>query len=559
MRRTLLIATAGLVACSSRSEKPPPAAALTAIDPPAAAGAMAPNLHASSDGVLATWLEPAGDSAHRLRFARWSGAAWSAPVTIVEDARIVANWADVPSVARGADGALVAHWAQTSGDGPYAYDAVVARSTDGGATWKPLGPLHDDGTPTEHGFVSLVADAGGVRALWLDGRATGDGGAMTLRSAVVGDTIGDGTVVDAMVCDCCGTAATSTGAGPIVVYRDRTEGELRDIGAARLTTAGWSAVRVHADGWQIAGCPVNGPAVAARGMDTAVAWYTYAGSAHRVRVAFSRDGGASFGVPIDVDAPRGTRAPAGRVSVVLDDDGHAIVGWLASDREDGSILLRRVARDGRLGAELRIGDTGAGRDAGFPRLARDGDGVVAIWTEPGVRSKLRAVRVPLGSLPGGDVTVAGRDGEPREAIAPVGSAAPALELSALDGTPASLGELRGKVVLVNLWALWCEPCRHELPVLADLHEREAARGLAVVAINVDRKRPRDDIAGFVARQKLPFTIWLDPDDRASAALGAATYPVNLLVGRDGTIVWRRDGAIRRDDPELRAALDAALR
>ena len=77
----------------------------------------------------------------------------------------------------------------------YAYDAVVARSTDGGATWKRLGTLHRDGTQTEHGFVSFAPDAGGVRAIWLDGRASAahEDGATALRTFGL-----DGTVIVAL-------------------------------------------------------------------------------------------------------------------------------------------------------------------------------------------------------------------------------------------------------------------------------------------------------------------------------------------------------------------------
>ncbi len=559
-----------LAACKSRSEPPPPSGEATTttpprpaprqIDPPASAGALAPNLRATDDAVLATWLEPSGDGAHRLRFARWRSGGWSAPVTIVEDKRIVANWADVPSVAQGGDGALVAHWAEASGGEAYAYDAVIARSTDGGASWKRIGALHDDGTATEHGFVSLLGEATAVRAFWLDGRATGaEGGAMTLRTATVAEGVAAGEVIDDRVCDCCGTAAVATEDGPLVAYRDRSADEIRDIAAARRAAAGWtSPATVHRDGWQIAGCPVNGPALAARDRRVAIAWYTYAESTHRVRAAFSDDGGGSFAPAIDVDAPQGGRSPLGRVSIALLDDGSAVVGWLASDREDAAVLLRRVGRDGTLGAELQVGANLAGRDAGFPRLARSGDGVIVAWTEPGATLRLRAAEVPLAALPLTGAVTDGDDGASEPIIA-VGSPAPPIEAATLDGARASVAELRGKVVLVNLWATWCEPCRHELPVLATLHERDTARGLVIVAINIDRKRTRDEVAQYVARRKLPFAVWLDPDDRVSPALGATTYPVNVLIDRDGNVVWRRAGAIRADDLELRAALDAALR
>lgn len=556
-----------LAACKSRSDPPPPppeptttATSLPArsIDPPAEPGALAPNLRAGRDGVLATWLEPAGEGSHRLRFASWANGAWSAPVTIVEDARIVANWADVPSVAQAGDGALVAHWAEASGGEAYAYDAVVARSTDGGTTWKRIGALHDDGTPTEHGFVSLLGEPDRVRAFWLDGRATATGGAMTLRTATVAETIDAGEVVDDRVCDCCSTAAVSTADGPLVAFRDRSDDEIRDIAASRLDAGRWSApAAIHRDGWQIAGCPVNGPALAARDRRVAIAWYSYAESTHRVRAAFSDDGGASFGPPIEIDAPRAGRAPLGRVSIALAENGTAIVGWLASAREDAAVLVRRVARDGTVGAEVQVGANLAGRDAGFPRIALAGDALVVAWTEPGAASRLRAMEVPLAAIPlaaaGGEIEASA------EALIAAGSPAPPNEAVTLAGAPASIAALRGQVVLVNLWAIWCEPCRHELPVLAALHERDAARGLTVVAINIDRKRTPDEIADYVARRKLPFAVWLDPDDRAAAALGASTFPFNVLIGRDGKVAWSRAGAIRADDPELRAALDAALR
>ncbi len=571
MQRLAIVALVLLVAaCSNKADPPPaisapvaaPATAVdtyvaASIDPPAAPGALAPQLGETVDGVVATWLEPTATDEHRLRFARWQRGAWSAPVTIVAGPKIVANWADVPAVAQSGDGTLVAHWAERSGAEPYAYDAVVARSVDGGATWTRLGPLHDDRTETEHGFVSLVGERDGVRAFWLDGRETAHQGAMSLRTARVGAAITAGEVVDDRVCDCCSTAAAIASTGAVVAYRDRTADEVRDIRAARRDGERWmSASTVHADGWNVPGCPVNGPAMAARERRVVVAWYTYAESTHRVKLAFSDDAGVTFGAPVEIDGPRGPRAPLGRVGVALDDDGSAIVSWVASEREDAAVLLRRVTAAGAAGGELRIGRTIAGRDGGFPRLARDGDGLVVMWNDGPAAPRLRAVRVPLTALPG---VVPGAP--PAAAVRPLittGVAAPRLELRTLDGAAASLAALRGQVVLLNLWATWCEPCRHELPELATVHRRDSGRGLAIVAINVDRKLAPADIAAFVRRRKLPFAVWRDPDDRASTALGVSTYPVNILVGRDGVVRWRRDGAIGADDAELRRELDAAL-
>ncbi|MER8349348.1 sialidase family protein, partial [Acinetobacter baumannii] len=78
---------------------------------------------------------------------------WSAPRTIAEGGDWFVNWADTPHIAATADGALWAHWLQKSAAATYAYDVVLARSADGGASWSAPLRVNDDGTPTEHGFV----------------------------------------------------------------------------------------------------------------------------------------------------------------------------------------------------------------------------------------------------------------------------------------------------------------------------------------------------------------------------------------------------------------------
>jgi peroxiredoxin len=522
------------------------------MDPPAHAGALAPNLHGHGRDALAVWLEPVTDG-HRLQFSRWSQGAWTPPTTIVASPALVANWADTPSIVAAADGALVAHWAERAGDSPYAYHAVVARSVDQGRTWTRLGPLHLDRSATEHGFVSMVPDGDGVRAFWLDGRATADGGATSLRTAPITDAVGAEAVVDDRVCDCCGTTAAAGAIGALVVYRDRSDAEIRDISLARRAGDAWTSIPVHDDRWRIAGCPVNGPGVVARDRRAAVAWYTYAGDVHRVRIAFSADGGATFAPPIDVDSPRGRRAALGRVAMVLTDDGDAIVSWMASERDDATVLVRRVSPAGQVGAELRVATVLAGREAGFARMARVDDQLVLTWTEPGPTSRVRAARLPVAAVP--PAAAAPIASAPAAAVAQVGAAAPEVTATSLAGEATALTALRGRPVLLNVWATWCEPCRQELPELARLHARFAPRGVQVVAVSVDRQRSRDEIASFVTRRALPFTVWHDPADRTSAALGVAALPATLLVDRDGVIRWRSAGAVRADDRALVEALE----
>jgi peroxiredoxin len=528
---------------------------------------MAPNLAAARGGVIMTWLEPVRDG-HRLRFSRFADGRWSAPVTVAEGPAIVANWADVPSAAEADGGALVAHWAERRAGGDHAYDVVLARSTDRGATWKRIGTANDDGVAAEHGFVTLTPEGDRVRAFWLDGRDSERTGDMTLRTALVGERVEESELLDARVCECCSTAAARTKDGVVLAYRDRSGDELRDISFVRRAQSdrsgdrgqAWTPPRaVHRDGWRIVGCPVNGPAVAARGRAVTVAWYTHAGRRHSVRAAFSVDGGATFAPAIEVDGPRDGRAPLGRVSVVLGARGEALVSWVAAERGGAEILVRRVAADGRLGAERRIAGTGAGRRSGIPRMVAVQGGLLLAWIELAPRQRLRAALLPVRAVaPVGDEAAralpsAEDVGGPGE-----GEVMPDYRAASLDGRPADLARLRGQVVLLNLWATWCVPCRQELTDLAALHRARSGDGLTIVAASVDDRESRDEVVRFVRRRKLPFAVWLDPDDRASGLLGVRSMPTTLLIGRDGTIRWRRDGVLDPRDEAFGRALDRAL-
>jgi len=192
------------------------------------------------------------------------------------------------------------------------------------------------------------------------------------------------------VCDCCATGAALTDHGPRVAYRDRADDETRDI-----AIAGDGSQIVHADGWKIDGCPVNGPAADALGDELVVGWYTLADDRARIRAAFSHDAGATFGDPIEVAAPYGERAPIGRVSIVLAGE-RAIVCWLEGTRGEASIMVRSVRADGTSGAAIELAKTSPQR-SGVPRLGRSDDDLVVLWTV--ADQGLRAKRTPLASIP----------------------------------------------------------------------------------------------------------------------------------------------------------------
>jgi hypothetical protein len=156
---------------------------------------------------------------------------------------------------------------------------------------------------------------------------------------------------------------------------------VRDIQFVRRpAAAGWSAPRaVHADNWQIRGCPVNGPSVAADGRRVAVAWFTGEGDAPRVNVAFSEDAGATFGEPARVD----DGDAVGRVDVVLLADGSALVCWMSGASGAGAVKARRVVRGGARGPVALVARADVSRSGGFPRVARSGDTVYFAWTQFG--------------------------------------------------------------------------------------------------------------------------------------------------------------------------------
>lgn len=573
-------------ACAGEPQSPPPvppqpaapaAPGILALDPPAQDGAMAPSLSSGGAGggaIHLTWIEPAGEG-KALRFARFgAGAAsgreesrWGEAGTVVAQRPFFANWADVPSMEIAGDGRWFAHWLEKSGPDTYAYDVLVSSSRDEGRSWSPPTRLNDDRTPTEHGFVSLVPDGAGVRAFWLDGRdMVSETGRMALRSAMTDPAPGSGEILDASTCECCQTGAAVTSGGPVIVYRGRGQDEVRDIRIVRRARAGWSAPEsVHDDGWVVPGCPVNGPAISALGPGSpefAVAWFTGAQDHPRVLLSFSTDAGVRFGEPVVVD----DQAPPGRADVAMIGSQEAIVAWVAgpgtaagpAGSDAGELRMRRVAADGRSGDPLTLSSMSLARGSGFPRIARSGDALLAVWTDPGPPMRLRGRLVPLARIPplNGIRSVAGEPVSGRRE--PSRDRTAGYEAVTLDGATWSLDAQRGEVVLLNLWATWCLPCRDEMPALEALHRAWSGRGLRVVGVSVDPDGARPEVARVAEQLGISYPVLLDPGDIASRRFDLSMLPTTLLFDRSGAIVWRRDGVILEGDPGLARAIEESL-
>ena len=294
------------------------------LDVPAGASSMAPQLTASNRGVLVSWLEQA-DPEFVLKFAERANGAWSAPQKIASDKNWFVSAADVPTVLRLSDGTLVANWYPAVDFRLEAYDIRLSYSKDDGKTWaRPLVPHHDK-TRTQHGFVSLFEmPSGGLGLVWLDGRNQGkqpEDAEMAMYFASY-DTAWKQTAevsANARVCECCTTSAVVTPDGVVAAFRDRSPKEIRDIHVSRLENGKWTDAQVvHADNWEIDACPVNGPALSARGRQLAAAWFTGKDDKGQAYAAFSTDAGRTWGAPDparrrDVARPCGSRDAGRRI------------------------------------------------------------------------------------------------------------------------------------------------------------------------------------------------------------------------------------------------------
>jgi hypothetical protein len=384
----LLLAAAAVLAGCGAGSAPEPTLRVRAVDFPGAPGSGQPRFAADSAGnPVVSWLEPVGDG-HALRYARFERGAFSMPHTVVVRDDFFVNWADMPSV-RPIDGELwAAHWLVLDPNAPGAYHIAVAVSRDGGLSFGAPVQLNDDATAAEHGFVTLFPFEGSIGAFWLDGRQLAEWSfdepdkllGTSLRVARIDETgaVAARAIVDELVCDCCQPTVASARSGPLVAYRDRTPEEIRDIVVRRHAGGAWQgAVTVADDGWHIEGCPVNGPAIAAADDLVAVAWFTAAGGAPRVRFARSADGAQSFGPAVDLDGA----GAFGQVGLLLEADGTALASWWRGAADGGlELVARKVSSDDALG-ELRVlAHSAAAQPVDVPQIVAAQDGVLVAWT-----------------------------------------------------------------------------------------------------------------------------------------------------------------------------------
>ena len=370
------------------------------MDNPSEENSQLPRLFSNGNELYFSWVTRK-DSIDILNFSILYPEEWGEVTEVISGNDWFTNWADFPAIAEN-NGNILTSFLQKSADGTYTYDIKLNLYNAAKNEWKKDFILNDDGTQSEHGFVSIRPYAGNsFMVSWLDGRETvgkgHGGGQMTLRGALVFEdgSIDYDTLLDEKVCDCCQTA---TAIGPndeiIVAYRDRNDDEVRDISVVNWTMeSGWSKPStVGNDQWKIAGCPVNGPSLDSYENAAAVAWFTAAEDKAMVKVAFSEDSGKTFGLPFRMDEGDAI----GRVDVAMLDADTAVVCWLENKGEDTLIMLQKIMTDGTKGNPVVLSKTSSERSSGFPQIEYLNWTIFAAWTmveEQGTHIEMASISI----------------------------------------------------------------------------------------------------------------------------------------------------------------------
>ena len=176
----------------------------------------------------------------------------------------------------------------------------------------------------------------------------------------------------------------------------------------------------------------------------------------------------------------------------------------------------------------------------------------------------RMRRTAWGAVVAASVAMHGCGGGDRQASGTpsgrveIGAPAPSYRAVALNGDSVSLAAQRGKVVLFNVWATWCHPCRDEIPELQALHTKYQPRGLELVGVSVDSEGSDEAIKAFMKDFQMTYPVWRDPDERVSAQFLVVGVPATFLIDRDGVLRWRKTGPIQPNDTALVSAIERAL-
>jgi len=349
------------------------------IPNPSISNSGEPNLSSTGNELILSWIEE-HDSLDILNTSRFVNDSFHSSTEIARSTDWFVNWADFPGVVSFENATdQLSYWLQMRDSGTYDYDIHISLSNDNGKSWSSSQVLHDDHISAEHGFVSTAIVDEGIMIVWLDGREmmkaeshdeghSHGSGSMTLRSAIVTSAgeILDRKQIDNRVCECCQTDIVNSGCGPIVVYRNRSNHDIRDIYFSRYYNDAWTDPRpIHIDNWQINGCPVNGPRIASLDNIIVASWFTQSEDVPKVLFVKSTDCGQTFSEPQIVGKGENIM---GRIDMQLVKD-HIFISHMEKNSMDAEIVISDFAFNGKLNHRQVVAKNGLSRKSGFPRMA----------------------------------------------------------------------------------------------------------------------------------------------------------------------------------------------
>ena len=359
-----------------------------------------PNLVSSNGSLSLSWISSKEENRPSLHYSQYKNGSWIEPKTVAHGSDWFVNWADFPAHAINND-LILTSYLKKSDSGTYTYDVVLNLQKLSGEKIKENFLLNTDGVKAEHGFVSMIPNNNeGFFITWLDGRNTiekkldGHHKPMTIRFAEItnkGDIIKE-SELDTATCDCCQTSIANTNEGPIVVYRDRSDNEVRDIYSVSNIDGQWQSPKaVYNDGWIINGCPVNGPKVISNSRNIAIAWFTVSKGKPIVNVSFSRynkDG--NYQAPLKIN----DHNAIGRVDVAFLNEEEIIVSYMEFDNVETYLRIKKISINGEASRPITISKINGGRNTGVPQLEIINDDIFLVWTiyEDGM-NQLKSVKL----------------------------------------------------------------------------------------------------------------------------------------------------------------------
>ena len=346
-----------------------------------------PNFSISDDkGLILSWVQTSSDN-NSLHFSHFNNNSWTEPYKIADG--VMSSWADLPSVKEINNNLWIAHWPVYQANS-YGYDIALSISNDRGMSWKDPFKVNTDTTPAEHGFVSTFKANQGFGVIWIDGRdyyKDGEFKYVNEQGDILGSHLRFATfnnnghrlseeVIDNLVCDCCETDIIESNDINYLVYRNRSNLEIRDIQIKSFNNEIWSEpVTINEDNWQINACPINGPSIASKDNVLAVSWYDGSDDIGRILSKVSYDHGQSFQDLIIVD----TNDVYGHTDIVITEDKQILVSWLGNENNDLVLKIKQISAKNDSDPFIVYRETGLG-PSDFPKIEYYDNKLFIAWT-----------------------------------------------------------------------------------------------------------------------------------------------------------------------------------